>query len=158
MIATQTAPIASQTVLADRFISTEVAGFTLLFPAVWVGEILRIDRSQILDLPFYDPLLVGVVHHSGEIIPLIAAARLLKVGQFATQDRSIVVRLDSTAGALANIGLIVDRAIGSINRQDLPPAIFSTSAPVNKMLLMQPDLVPTTLWKPRRSDLGFRAD
>ena len=119
----QTAPIALQTVLADRFISTEVTGFMLLFPAVWVGEILRIDRSQILDLPFYDPLLVGVVHHSRQIIPLIAAARLLKVGQFGTPDRSIVVRLNSTAGSIANIGLIVDRAIGSINRQDLPPEI-----------------------------------
>jgi hypothetical protein len=149
MIATQAAPIASQIVLADRFISTGVAGFTLLFPAVWVGEILRIDRSLILDLPFYDPLLVGVVHHSGQIIPLIAAARLLKAGQFGIQDRSIVVRLDSTAGTLANIGLIVDRAIGSINRQDLPPEIFSTSAPVNNMLLMRPDLVPANLWKPR---------
>jgi chemotaxis signal transduction protein len=145
----QTAPIAQQTVLADRFISTEVAGFTLLFPAIWVAEILRIDRSQVLDLPFYDPLLVGVVHNSGHIIPLIAAARLLKLSQFSLSERAIVIRLDSTAGSLATIGVIVDRAIGSINRQDLPPEIFSTSSPVNNMLLMRPDLVPANLWKPR---------
>jgi chemotaxis signal transduction protein len=146
MIATQTAP---KTLLAERFISTEVAGITLVFPAIWVTEILRIDRSQILELPFYDPLLVGIVHHNSQIIPLISATRLLKVEQFVIPERSIVVKLAPTAGKLANIGFIVDRTIGSVNRQDLPPAIFSTSKTTDGMLLIHPDLIPTDLWQPR---------
>jgi chemotaxis signal transduction protein len=146
MIATQTAP---KTLLAERFISTEVAGITLVFPAIWVTEILRIDRSQILDLPFYNPLLVGIVHHNSQIIPLISASRLLKVEQFVIPERSIVVKLAPTAGKLANIGFIVDRTIGSVNRQDLPPAIFSTSKTIDGMLLMHPDLIPPDLWQPR---------
>jgi hypothetical protein len=64
-----TSQVATQTVLADRFILTQVERFTLVFPAVWVAEILRLDRSQILDLPFYDPLMVGIINHNGRITP-----------------------------------------------------------------------------------------
>jgi chemotaxis signal transduction protein len=149
MIATQTPPVTTQTVLADRFISTEVERFTLVFPAVWVAEIVRIDRSQILDLPFYDPLLAGIVHHNGQIVPLIAAARLLKVEKFAFKERLVVVRLNESAGKIANIGLVVDRAIGSSIRQDLPPDLFTAAATDALMLMMRPDLIPSDLWQPR---------
>jgi chemotaxis signal transduction protein len=149
MIATQTPPNPVQTVLADRFISTEIDRFTLVFPAVWVAEILRIERSQILDLPFYDPLLTGIVHHNGLIIPLIAAAGLLKVEQFGMRERSIVIRLNQAAGSLANIGVVVDRAIGTSNRQDLPSDLFTTAATDGLMLMMRPELIPLGLWQPR---------
>jgi chemotaxis signal transduction protein len=149
-MATETLPIApQQTVLADRFISTAIDRFTLLFPAVWVAEILRIDRTQILDLPFYEPQLMGIVHHNGLIIPLIAAARLLKVAQVGVRERSIVVRLNEAAGSLANIGIVVDRAIGSSDRQDLPPDVFTTATTDGLMLMMRPDLIPPGLWQPR---------
>jgi chemotaxis signal transduction protein len=150
MIATQPPPIASQTALADRFISTEVERFTLVFPAVWIAGILRIDRSEILDLPFYDPLLTGIIHHDGQILPLIAAARLLKVEKFALRERLVVVRLNEAAGSLANISIIVDRAIGSSTRQDLPPEIFTDPTTDTQMLLMHPGLIPPGLWQPRR--------
>ena len=148
MIATQTPPTPVQTVLADRFITTAIDRFTLVFPAVWVAEILRIERSQILDLPFYDPLLTGIVHHNGAIIPLIAAARLLKV-EHGMRERSIVIRLNEAAGSLANIGVVVDRAIGTINRQDLPSDLFTTAATDGLMLMMRPELIPPGLWQPR---------
>ncbi len=148
MTATQT-PIAPQTVLSDRFISTEIDRFTLVFPAVWVAEILRVDRSQILDLPFYDPLLMGIIHHNGSIVPLVAGTRLLKVEQLGVRERSIVVRLNESAGTLANIGIIVDRAIGSSDRQELPPELFTQAATTTGMLLMRPDLIPADLWQPR---------
>lgn len=149
MTATQAPPISSQTVLADRFISTAVDRFTLVFPAVWVAEILRIDRSQILDLPFYGVQVAGIIHHNGQILPLVAAARLLKVERFALPERLVVVRLDLAAGTMANIGVIVDRAIGSNTRQDLPSALFETAQTIDRMLLMHPDLIPTDLWQPR---------
>ncbi|WP_310424470.1 chemotaxis protein CheW [Chamaesiphon sp. VAR_48_metabat_135_sub] len=150
MIAIQTPPIETQTALADRFISTEVERFTLVFPAVWIAEILRIDRSEILDLPFYDPLLTGIIHHDGQILPLIAAARLLKVEKFALRERLVVVRLNETAGSIANIGIIIDRAIGSSTRQDLPAEIFTAPTTDTPMLLMHPGLIPPDLWQPRR--------
>jgi chemotaxis signal transduction protein len=149
MVATQTPPIAQQTVLADRFILTEIDRFTLVFPSIWVAEILRIERSQILDLPFYDPLLMGIVHHQGSIVPLVAGTRLLKVNQFGVRERSIVIRLNQAAGSLANIGVVVDRAIGSNTRQELSPELFTESASSGLMLMMRPELIPAGLWQPR---------
>jgi chemotaxis signal transduction protein len=149
MVATQTPPIASQTLLADRFISTAIDRRTLVFPAVWVAEILRIDRAQILDLPFYDPVLMGIIHHNGAIVPLVAGTRLLNIEQFGARERAVVVKLNEAAGSLANIGIVVDRAIGTSNRADLPPDLFTATATDGMMLMMRPDLIPPGLWQPR---------
>jgi CheW-like domain len=134
--------------LEHRFILTQVEQLTLVFPATWVAEILRIDRTQILDLPFYDPLLVGIANSNGQITPLIAAARLLEIANFAIPERSIVVRLNQAAGELGNVGLIVDRAIGISMRAELPPDLF-TSKRAGAMVMMRSHLVPTSLWQPQ---------
>jgi chemotaxis signal transduction protein len=151
MIATPIPPTIAQTVLADRFISTQVERFTLVFPAVWVAEILRLDRSQILDLPFYDPLLLGIVNHNAQITPLIAAARLLEtIEPFSLKEKLMVVRLNQSAGSLANIGVVVDRSIGSYTRQELPPELFEPNQIDSNILLMRPELIPSNLWQPQR--------
>jgi chemotaxis signal transduction protein len=143
--------VPEQTLLADRYILTQVERLTLVFPAVWVAEIIRLDRSQILDLPFYNPLLLGVVNHNARITPLIAAARLLDTTEpFNLKDRLMVIRLNEAAGTIANIGVVVDRAIGSSTRQELPPEIFKPSTITTEMVLMCPELIPTDLWQPQR--------
>jgi chemotaxis signal transduction protein len=159
-VATQTVPavgvgeasaLAEASALRNRFILTEVERFTLVFPAVWVAEILRLDRSQILDLPFYGPLMVGIVNHNGQITPLVAAARLLKVESFTLRERLLVVRLNQTAGSLANIGFIVDRAIASSTRDKLPADLFTTAATTtSEMVLLHPELIPAGIWQPQR--------
>ncbi len=150
-IATPAPPIATQTVLSDRFILTQVERFTLVFPAVWVAEILRLDRSQILDLPFYDPLLLGIINHNAQITPLIAAARLLETSApFSLKERLMVIRLNQAAGTLANVGVVVDRAIGSSTRPELPPDLFQPSTKATEMVLIRPELIPTNLWQPQR--------
>jgi hypothetical protein len=134
--------------LEHRFILTQVERLTLVFPATWVAEILRIDRAQILDLPFYDPLMVGIANYNGQITPLIAAARLLEIKNFSLPERLVVVRLNQAAGKLENVGLIVDRAIGSRMREELPPDLF-TSEHSGEMVMMRSHLVPTSLWEPQ---------
>jgi chemotaxis signal transduction protein len=140
--------IAEQSSLADRFILTQVDRQTLVFPATWVTEILRIDRSQILDLPFYDSLLVGVANYNGRMTPLVAAARLLELENFVVPERLMVVRLNEAAGQLENVGIIVDRAIGSSSRAELAPELF-TSKRSGEKVLMRSSLVPTSLWQPQ---------
>jgi chemotaxis signal transduction protein len=139
---------AEQTSLADRFILTQVERQTLVFPATWVAEILRIDRSQILDLPFYDSLLVGIANYNGLMTPLIAAARLLELAQFTVPERVMVVRLNQAAGQLENVGIIVDRAIGSRTCDELPSDLFVTNS-AHGMVMMRSSLVPTSLWQPQ---------
>lgn len=139
---------AEQTALADRFILTQVDRQTLVFPATWVAEILRIDRSQILSLPFYDSLLVGIANYNGRMTPLIAAARLLELEQFAVPERVMVVRLNQAAGELENVGIIVDRAVGSSTRTELAPELFTTNSS-DSMVMMRSQLVPISLWQPQ---------
>jgi chemotaxis signal transduction protein len=150
-ISPPTQPIPAQTLLADRYILTQVERLTVVFPAVWVAEIIRLDRSHILDLPFYDPLLVGIINHDARITPLIAATRLLETGAaFSLKERLMVVRLNAAAGQLANIGIVVDRAIGGSTRQELPPELFEPSQITTETVLMCPELIPSNLWQPQR--------
>jgi chemotaxis signal transduction protein len=138
---------AEQISLADRFILTQVERQTLVFPATWVAEILRIDRSQILDLPFYDDLLLGVANYNGQIVPLIIGARLLRL-EHSLPERLVVVRLNETADRLGNVGIIVDRAIGSSTRDELPSELFITNN-ADDMVMMRSLLVPVRLWEPK---------
>lgn len=135
--------------LEQRFILTQVERLTLVLPAIWVTEIIRIDRSQILDLPFYDPLLVGIADRKGRIVPLIATDRLLDVATGSLAERVVVVLLEDRGDrTLGNVGLIVDRAIGSSTRQELPPELF-TAERAGSMVMIGSKLVPTNLWQPK---------
>ena len=140
--------VAAASLLEHRFILTQVADRTLVFSAAWVTEIWRVDRSQILDLPFYDPLLVGIATHNGQVTPLIAAARLLQLATFALPERLMVVRLNQAAGRLENVSIIVDRAIGTKQREELPAELFTTRQD-GSMVMMRSDLVPASLWQPQ---------
>jgi chemotaxis signal transduction protein len=145
-----------QVLLVDRFILAQVGSKTLVFPANWVAEIFRIDRSQILDLPFYDRLLVGIVDRAGQIIPLIAATQLLEIVQPSVSERLVVVRLldisssdsDRSSESLENIGLIVDRLIATTTRAQLPVDLFSQHHSA-EMVMMRLALVPTNIWQPQ---------
>jgi chemotaxis signal transduction protein len=137
--------------LVDRFILTQVDRLTLVFPALWVAEIVRIERSQILDLPFYTPLLAGITHQNGKILPLISAHRLLHSAQTGLRETSTVVKLNSSAESLSRIGLVVDHAVGSRTRNDLPDSLFEgTPKTAESMVLIGPELLPPDLWQPQR--------
>jgi chemotaxis signal transduction protein len=142
----------SQLQLIDRFILTRVTEvereFVLVFPATWVTKILRVNRNQILVLPFYNPLLVGIIDRDGEIIPLIAAARLLDLVPPSLPEQLMVVKLNKSSEMLGNVGLIVDRLIGTTTRQELPPDLF-TAHRAGELVMMRSALVPMDSWQPQ---------
>ncbi len=147
------------TALSDRYILTQVGQCTLVFPAAWIAEIVRIERSQVLELPFYNPLLTGIVHQNGNIVPLVSAQRLLQLPPTALQETFMIVRLSGATGSLANgnlanVGLIIDRAIGSSTRSELPPALFESPSPsfpvTAKMILINLEWLTPELWQPQR--------
>jgi hypothetical protein len=92
---------------------------------------------------------MGIVHHQGLIVPLVSGTHLLKVDRFGMRERSIVIRLNEATGSLANVGIVVDRAIGSNTSQELPPELFTESGANGLMLMMRPELIPSSLWQPR---------
>jgi CheW-like domain len=140
----------SKSTLSDRFLLVQVQSFTLVIPAIWVVEIFRVERSQILALPFYSPLLIGITHQGGRVLPLLSTHSLLNAPSNSLRENTMVVKLGDTAGALAQVGLVIDRPLGSQNRAELPSAIFSESPqpPSETMILLRPELVSADLWQP----------
>jgi chemotaxis signal transduction protein len=144
----QTAPPAA---LSERYLLTQVGPKTLVIPAVWVAEIVRLERSKILALPIYSPLLAGVVHQNGGIVPLISTCRLLQLELSPLRELFMMVRLSAAAGSLANSGLTIDSALGTKTRSELPPALFepASDSDANAVLLNQ-DWFNPALWQPQR--------
>lgn len=134
-----------QSLLVDRFILTQVANKIVVFPATWVGEVLRIDRAFVLNLPFYNQLVAGIVDRNGQTIPLVNTASLLKLEQLNLPERFVVVKLDRAEDGLTNVGLIVDRLVGNITRAELSSELFTTHNS-GGMILIQSHIFPTNLW------------
>jgi chemotaxis signal transduction protein len=139
---------AQTSLLEHRFILTQLQSSTLVFPATWVTEVLRIDRSHILALPFYDPLLVGIVDRNGQTIPVINTALSLELAHFSIPERVLLVRLNEAAEGLANVGLIVDKLIGNTTRNELPPDLF-TLGHAGELVMMKLTLLPNNIWRPQ---------
>jgi CheW-like domain len=139
----------SKSVLSDRFLLAQVQDLTLVIPAIWVVEIFRVERSQILALPFYSSLLIGITHHGGRVLPLLSTHNLLNVPFTTLRENTMVVKLGDTAGALAQVGLAIDRPLGSQTRAELPNEIFSDPQPSStSWVLLRPELMSQDLWQP----------
>jgi hypothetical protein len=139
-----------QAPLRDRFLLAQVQAFTLVIPALWVVEIFRAERSQILALPFYSPLLLGITHHGGRVLPLLSTHSLLNVPSPALRENTMVVKLGDQAGTLAQVGLVIDRPLGSQTRAELPSTVFldTSQRPDSSLVLLRPELVSSDLWQP----------
>ncbi len=155
LIGTDTLPIHSHQ-FEQRFILVRLAQLTFVFPATIVAEILIIERSKVLALPFYDSAILGVVHHRGQIIPLVSMHQIVGIPVDPSGESLTAVRLSGAAGELAGLGLVVDRTLGSSSPDRLPPDLFSTgllpdsTKTDTKMRLFRPEILGGYLWRPQR--------
>jgi chemotaxis signal transduction protein len=122
----------------NRFILAQVMDKTIAIPAVWVAEILRVERKKILSLPFYQDLVLGVIHQSGKNTPLLSVRLLLGGDQVDVRETLTVVRLGALAGDVVEVGLVVDQVVRSVMQFELP-----VNAIVFDLQMMQLDL-----WRP----------
>jgi chemotaxis signal transduction protein len=137
---------AAGSALLNRYLLTQVADLTLVFAATTVAEIIRIEKSKVLTLPFYSAQVAGVVNHNGQLLPLISAHSLLQQVSGRNQDIWTAIRLQSEEGY---IGIVIDRAIGNTTKQQLPPALF-TDRQVDSLVLMTSQLLPPKIWQPQQ--------
>lgn len=121
-----------------RFILTQVMDKTLAIPAVWVAEILRVDTKKILSLPFYQDLVLGIIHQNGRNTPLVSVRLLLGGCQVDRRETLIVVRLGAVAGDVVEVGLVVDQVVRSVMQFELPvdTIVFDTT------------MMQSELWQP----------
>jgi chemotaxis signal transduction protein len=132
----------------DRYILTQVGQQRLAFLSSLVTEILVIERSHILALPFYDPAVLGVVHQRGNVIPLIhlqslGTAKGNHSALFHRRETLTVVRLNQLASNLGGVGIVIDQIMNSISHDQLS----SNSS----IALFQPEEIPPRLWRPIRA-------
>jgi len=136
----------------QRYILTQVEQFTFVFPLTLVAEIPILERSQILVMPFYSPVVMGILHHAGNVIPLISLRQLLGIAKGFAAERLTVVQLSTAAAEQAGLGLVVDRTMGMRSHSQLPPDLFdavqSNSEP--NLRLFRPEILADCLWQPLR--------
>lgn len=103
---------------ADRYVLAGLGQKVLLCPDYYVLDVLLLDRNYVLRLPFYAPCVVGVTQHQGKIVPLLSLRHLcLQEQNVLLPGQLAVIRLAKTLPELFGVGLIVDRIMGSISRQ-----------------------------------------
>jgi chemotaxis signal transduction protein len=138
--------------LQERYILTQVEDQQFAFPSLWVAEILLIERSQILTIPFYDAAILGVVHHHGRIVPLVEIRRLVKKTSGLMRETVNVVQLSQEAEHLAGIGIVVDKVLDGRSQDQFDQALgLAASASSTKAAIQffHAELLSDRLWMPQ---------
>jgi chemotaxis signal transduction protein len=117
---------------SNRYILAKVGDRTITFPDLLVSEIIIIDRSAILALPFYSPAIVGVIHKQAQVIPLLLLQLLLEERSAMIKESLTVIRLSKFADnlheqPLSGVGIIVDRVVGSLTKEEYQDDISRSS-------------------------------
>ncbi len=138
----------------QRYVLIQVSETKLIFPAHWVAETLIIERSRLLALPFYDSALMGCFHHNVQIIPLVSTHQILGLPEGAIQEQLIVLRLGLQVGSFVNVGLTINKVIGTKTKTQLPPEFLSVledaSPSAQDIRLFSPDILHEKLFQPQR--------
>ena len=130
----------SSSILQERYLIALLEDQKIAFPSRLVRDILIIERSQLLVLPFYDPACLGVVYDRDEIIPLVSTKKILGITENKLlQSTLTAVRLNSSAEHLAGVALTVDRMEKSVGADEL-----------SRERKFQLTDIPPKIWKPQR--------
>ena len=140
----------------QRYLLTQLGDVTVVFPLMLVSEMLILVKSQILPLPFYDKAVLGCVHKKGQIIPLVSLQQVMGVETGVSKEKLTVVVLNEQAGNLVGVGLVVDKLLASLGREELPPEVFNLDISVGEarrqtqMWLFHSKIMSEGLWQPQR--------
>ncbi|MGF1514712.1 MAG: chemotaxis protein CheW [Elainellaceae cyanobacterium] len=125
----------------NHYILTQVGDRQVAFSTSDVTGILLTERSQVLSLPFYDDVVLGIVHHQGQFVPLMMLSRLLdgKPGQMREVFNAI--QLSESSGT-PGLGLIIDQLLGHCSEE-----AFAADDAIEHF---QPQMLDPDLWQPQR--------
>jgi CheW-like domain len=147
-----------ETVQLERFILALLEPLTVVFSSDLVAEIILLERTQILALPFYPSPVLGCAHHNGQVIPLVQLSKILRLPPKPLLEILTVVRLSGAASPLGGVGLVMDSMLGSKTRDQLPQDLFESSQPLKSVMwLFQPSIFEANLWQPNRWQVSSTA-
>jgi chemotaxis signal transduction protein len=131
-----------------RYLLSQVGQQFLAFVSAWVAEIMVVEPSKVLALPFYDPMLLGIVHGEGKIMPLvIPEASRQTARRYRTKENLTTIRLGASVGLLNGVGIIVDRIIGTVSQEQLSTRMQATAT--ESIQIFHLEDIPPTIWQPR---------
>jgi chemotaxis signal transduction protein len=131
----------------ERFILARVERLTLVFPSQLVQEIAIVERDRVLQLPFYDASILGVVHYLGQIIPLISLHHIFNFVTTFNVEKLTIFRLSYLANNLGGVGLVVDETLGTEFKDRLPKNIFTQTENNQEMQLFELTKIQPNLWQ-----------
>jgi chemotaxis signal transduction protein len=138
----------------NEFILAQIEKYTLVIPSMLIAEVLIVDRTQILSLPFYTADIQGCINHEGKIVPLIASGHLLGLSEEGLLRPNLtVLRLSETAKQLSGVGLIIHQLLGNKSRSQLPPELFENGQPLGQpqssqnMRLFDVEMIDPRIWQ-----------
>ncbi len=130
--------------LQNRYIIAVIKEQKIAFLSQLVSETIAIERRKILTLPMYDRSLIGIVHDRGDIIPLIAwDSDVETIAKHLAKETLIAIRLSHLAGDLQGVGLLVDRAIGTLSQEQV-------EAPESQIKIWELQNIPQHTWQAKR--------
>ncbi len=113
-------PLKSSLTLQDRYFIASANSTEIAFSAELVRDIIAFERRQILVLPTYDSALLGIFYYQNEIVPAVCTKSALNIAKNNLLPSNLIaIRLNESAGKLANIGLVVDRMKKSLAADEL---------------------------------------
>lgn len=133
----------------DRYVLVGLGNLSLVCPDVFVAEIMIVDRSELLPMPFFDLSILGLVHQQGAIVPLISLKRALLGSKVLIPEKITVVKLSEEIESIAGAGLVVDRVISTISDQQYETLIGDTESESMRLESLLP-LLGEKVWNPQR--------
>ncbi|MFN3926793.1 MAG: chemotaxis protein CheW [Pseudanabaenaceae cyanobacterium] len=131
----------------NRYILTGLGGGNqqvVVFPDAVVSSIIVVDRGNVMPVPFYDGSIAGLLHHLGQVIPVVVLRRALGEQGVLLPENFPMVHLSALAGGLEGVGLVVDQVLESVTVSQYQPQ------PHHLMVDQVLDRLPLSLWQPRR--------
>ncbi|MGF1536000.1 MAG: chemotaxis protein CheW [Elainellaceae cyanobacterium] len=125
----------------NQFILTQVGDRRIAFPTSMIASILLTERSQVLALPFYHEMVLGIVHHQGQLVTLMALQHLIEGKPSQIKEVFNALQLSESTG-MPGLGLIVDQLLGQCGDDRM--------AADSDIERFQTQMLTPTLWQPRR--------
>jgi chemotaxis signal transduction protein len=136
-----------------RYVLASLGNLNIVCPDVFVAEIMIVERSELLPIPFFDRAILGLVHHQGLIVPLVSLKRALLKDKVLVPERITVVRLSDEIEAISGAGLVVDRVISSISSKQYEQMQVANAKSSQFEYMRLESLLPhlgQTIWEPQR--------
>ena len=127
---------------SSRYILAQIDKKNVAFSEDIVVEIVSLDWSAILRLPFYDVRVLGVAHYQGTLMPLCMLMGLHAAPIASEKETLTAIRLNEGSGNPGGVGIVVNKILGQVKASQ-----FKDESNIH---VFSHDDVPDAIWEIQR--------